>query len=197
MKTPTPRGRWLALFALTLGVAASVVANILHARHNLISQGISAWPPIALLLTVELMARVAVVRRLRAWVRITATTAVAGIAAWASYWHMAAVASTYGEVGPTVYLLPLSVDGLIVAASVTLIEIGARVVVDPARTQVDATPQTVEEKERAAAAALVDYLDAKGKKGHRDPVRELMRVGADKAGKLVAQAKGNGNVERG
>ena len=39
---------------------------------------------------------------------------IAGIAAWVSYWHMAGVAARYGETGASPYLLPLSVDGLIV-----------------------------------------------------------------------------------
>jgi hypothetical protein len=48
---------------LVLGVAASVVANVLHALDNPISQSIAAWPPLALLLTVELISRVPVHRR--------------------------------------------------------------------------------------------------------------------------------------
>src|SRR5437588_12726194 len=70
--------------ALTVGVAASVCANVLHARDNPISQTIAAWPPLALLLTVELVSRVPVYRRSLAAVRILATTAIAGIAAFVS-----------------------------------------------------------------------------------------------------------------
>jgi hypothetical protein len=36
---------------------------------------------------------------------------------------MAAVAARYGESGPAAYLLPVSVDGLIVVASVCLVEL--------------------------------------------------------------------------
>jgi hypothetical protein len=38
---------------LILGVAASVTANVLHARDNHISQDIAAWPSLALLLTAK------------------------------------------------------------------------------------------------------------------------------------------------
>ena len=38
---------------LFLGVVASVAANVLHAQANIISQVISAWPPLALLLTAQ------------------------------------------------------------------------------------------------------------------------------------------------
>ncbi|MDT5028295.1 MAG: hypothetical protein QOE61_4721 [Micromonosporaceae bacterium] len=108
-------------------MAASVAANILHANPNPISQTISAWPPLALLLTVELVSRIPVYRRSLAVVRVFATAAIAGIAAWVSYWHMSAVASQYGERGASGYLLPITVDGLIVVGSVSLVELAGRI----------------------------------------------------------------------
>ncbi|GAB3802203.1 hypothetical protein [Micromonospora zhanjiangensis] len=93
------RVRWAVRLTLALGVAASVVANILHARENPISQAIAAWPPLALLLTVELISRVPVHRRSLAFTRLAATATIAGIAAWVSYWHMVGVAARYGETG--------------------------------------------------------------------------------------------------
>ncbi|GID97100.1 hypothetical protein Adi01nite_65120 [Amorphoplanes digitatis] len=121
------RVRWAVRATLVLGVAASVVANVLHAQDNPISQAIAAWPPLALLLTVELISRVPVHRRSLAFARLFATATIAGIAAWVSYWHMAGVAARYGETGASPYLLPLSVDGLIVVASICLVELGGRI----------------------------------------------------------------------
>jgi hypothetical protein len=126
------RIRWAVRLALTAGVAASIGANILHAAHNPISQSIAAWPPLALLLTVELVARVPLHTRALAAVRIAATTVIAGIAAWVSYWHMAAVAARYGETPTSAYLLPVSVDGLIVVASISLVELANRINATPA-----------------------------------------------------------------
>jgi hypothetical protein len=120
------RIRLLARATLVLGVAASIAANVLHARPNPISQGIAAWPPLALLLTVELVARVPVHRRSLAVVRIFATTAIAGIAAWVSYWHMTGVCARYGESPVSAHLMPLCVDGLIVVASISLVELAGR-----------------------------------------------------------------------
>jgi len=108
-------------------VAASVAANILHALPNPISQTIAAWPPISLLVTIELISRVPMHRRTLAGARLFATAAIAGIAAWVSYWHMAGVASRYGESHTSSVLLPLSVDGLIVVASVSLVELAGRI----------------------------------------------------------------------
>ncbi|GIM98240.1 DUF2637 domain-containing protein [Paractinoplanes toevensis] len=121
------RVRWGVRAALTVGVAASVAANILHAQPQLISQIIAAWPPLALLLTVELISRVPVHRRALAAVRLLATTAIAGIAAWVSYFHMAGVVARYGETGTVPYLLPLSVDGLVIVASISLVELAGRI----------------------------------------------------------------------
>ncbi|GID25947.1 DUF2637 domain-containing protein [Paractinoplanes brasiliensis] len=121
------RVRWAVRATLLLGVAASVVANVLHALDNPISQAIAAWPPLALLLTVELISRVPVHRRYLAVLRLVATAIIAGIAAWVSYWHMVGVAARYGETGASPYLLPLSVDGLIVVASICLVELGGRI----------------------------------------------------------------------
>jgi hypothetical protein len=120
------RIRLLARCTLVLGVAASIAANVLHARNSPISQGIAAWPPLALLLTVELVARVPVHRRSLAVVRIAATTAIAGIAAWVSYWHMAGVCARYGESPVSAHLMPLCVDGLVVVASISLVELAGR-----------------------------------------------------------------------
>jgi len=120
------RLQWAVRLTLALGVAASVTANVLHARPNLISQAIAAWPPIALLITVELVSRIPIYRRWLGVVRVVATFAIAGIAAWVSYHHMAAVVARYGETGTVPYLLPLSVDGLIVVASVSLVELAGR-----------------------------------------------------------------------
>ncbi|MEV8517581.1 DUF2637 domain-containing protein [Dactylosporangium sp. NPDC051484] len=121
------RIRWAVRATLLLGVAASVAANILHANGNPISQTIAAWPPLALLLTVELVSRVPVHRQSLAVLRVAATIAISGIAAWVSYWHMAGVAARYGETGASPYLLPFSVDGLIVVASICLVELGGRI----------------------------------------------------------------------
>jgi len=130
------RIRALARLTLVLGVAASIAANVLHARHNLISQTIAAWPPLALLLTVELISRVPVHRRGLAAIRIAATTTIAGIAAWVSYWHMTGVTARYGETPTSAHLMPLCVDGLVIVASISLVELAGRIrVLDAAQPQ--------------------------------------------------------------
>ncbi len=65
--------------------------------------------------------------RALATVRLAATASIAAIAAWVSYWHMAGVAARYGETGAAPYLIPMSVDGLVVVASVCLVELSDRI----------------------------------------------------------------------
>ncbi|WP_329007598.1 DUF2637 domain-containing protein [Micromonospora rifamycinica] len=125
-ETRLRRMQWAVRATLTLGVAASVTANILHARANPISQTIAAWPPLALLITVELVTRIPVHHKALGAIRVIAASTIAVIAAWISYHHMVGVVARYGETGTVPYLLPLSVDGLIIVASVCLVELSAR-----------------------------------------------------------------------
>ncbi|AGL21472.1 DUF2637 domain-containing protein [Actinoplanes sp. N902-109] len=153
------RVRWGVRGALALGVATSVTANVLHALPNLISQAIAAWPPLALLLTVELISRIPVHERSLSVVRLAATASIAGIAAWVSYWHMAGVAARYGEIGAAPYLIPLSVDGLVVVASVCLVELSSRIQV--------ATEETVKTADVRADAPADSQPDKTTKPGTR------------------------------
>ncbi len=208
--TTLRRIRWAVRATLTLGVAASVAANILHADVNPISQTIAAWPPLALLLTVELVSRVPVHRRSLAALRVLATVAISGIAAWVSYWHMAGVASKYGEVGASPYLLPVSVDGLIVVASISLVELAARIRAIEDATSTMAEPATaagpaggdgpgtvpvivLDSEDQAVNAELIararqiadTHRDDTGRDITRDQLRAAMRVSNATAGELL------------
>ncbi|MDG4764479.1 DUF2637 domain-containing protein [Solwaraspora sp. WMMD406] len=150
------RLQWAVRATLALGVAASVTANILHAQPNPISQAIAAWPPMALLITVELVTRVPVHRRTLGVIRVVAASAIAVIAAWISYHHMVGVVARYGETGTVPYLLPLSVDGLIIVASVSLVELAAR------RREVDNQPPTPATAPTTATAPTADSTPSTG-----------------------------------
>jgi hypothetical protein len=51
------RSRWSAWLAFSIGVAASVLANVLAAEPSLVARCISAWPAIAFVLVVEVITR--------------------------------------------------------------------------------------------------------------------------------------------
>src|SRR5437762_3811524 len=52
----------------------------------------------------------------------TSAGVVAGIAAWSSYSHMVHVALRFGERPEVAYALPFSVDGMLVVASVAMVD---------------------------------------------------------------------------
>jgi hypothetical protein len=54
--------------------------------------------------------------------RNVSTAAVAGIAAWSSWSHMVHVALRFGERPEVAYVLPLSVDGMLIVASTAMVE---------------------------------------------------------------------------
>jgi hypothetical protein len=168
------RVRWAVRATLLLGVAASVAANILHAQPHLVSQLIAAWPPVALLLTVELISRIPVHRMALAATRLLATTVIAGIAAWVSYWLMAAVAARYGETGVSPYLLPISVDGLVVVASISLVELSGRLHTaqsQPSTLQVP-TPQPAAQPSTADQPVATPSADPTGAAAPPAPAHE-------------------------
>ncbi|GAB1644357.1 DUF2637 domain-containing protein [Krasilnikovia sp. MM14-A1259] len=154
---------WAVRMTLALGVAASITANILHAKPHPIAQAIAAWPAVAFLITVELVTRIPLERRGLGYVRAGVSYGIAAIAAWVSYWHMVDVVARYGETGSVPYLLPLSVDGLIVVASVSLVELAGRREArqEPAAPATAAEPTpAVTTSGRAATTATTDPTPA-------------------------------------
>ncbi|MET7417685.1 DUF2637 domain-containing protein [Dactylosporangium sp. NPDC005555] len=51
------RSKWSAWLAFLVGVAASLAANVIVAPPGIVARVVSAWPAVALLLTVEVLAR--------------------------------------------------------------------------------------------------------------------------------------------
>ncbi|PWV49214.1 DUF2637 domain-containing protein [Nocardiopsis sp. L17-MgMaSL7] len=120
------RGNLIAWLAFITGAVVSVGANVLHALEGdgptdlgrLIAAG---WAPVALLLVAELVARAR--QSGPKWIialRWFGTAVVAGVAAVVSYGHMRDLLLSYGESHLVAHLLPLSVDGLLLVASLAL-----------------------------------------------------------------------------
>lgn len=133
-----PRGRVVAWAALLTGIAASVAANVGHARPDLGPRLLSALAPVALGLVVEVLARVSWQSGRRSVLPRLATVLVGAVAAVASYSHLHGLALRYGESGLVAALLPLSVDGLAAVGALAVVEIGRtnRAEVEPTRDQV-------------------------------------------------------------
>lgn len=113
--------------ALALALAASLAANVLAAEPTVVGRAIASWPPVALFIAIALLERVPLVpgHPARAAARTGGAVAVAGVAAFVSYRHMNHLATGHGESRVAAALLPLSVDGLIIVASMVLLDLRA------------------------------------------------------------------------
>lgn len=136
-------GRAWATTGFVLGVAASVAGNVAHVWHptpeylaahhttagqfrpELGAQIAGAFWPIALLITVEVLARVDWPRTFW-WIvaRFGGAALVAGVAAVMSYAHLNGLLRAYGETDASARLGPLSVDGLMVICGGALLALG-------------------------------------------------------------------------
>lgn len=114
--------RWV----LGAGVAASVAANLAVAQKTAEGLAVAAIAPVALFVTIEMLSRFPVTR---GWLSLarTVTTGVLGvIGAWVSYWHMVTLCERAGEGFISAHILPVAVDGMMLVATLSLIEIGAK-----------------------------------------------------------------------
>jgi hypothetical protein len=111
---------------LATALLASVAANVLAAAPTVIARCVAAWPPIALLLVVDVLGRVPTNPGIGGRLSIIAAGLVALVAAIASFSHVRHVALEVGESELVAWILPLSVDGLAVVCSVALVEINQR-----------------------------------------------------------------------
>lgn len=144
--------RW-AYAAAGVGGVVSVLANIAHSfvppagmpadwRPNGGAVALAAFWPLALLLAIEVIARVEWPDHRRwALVRWGGVTPVALVAAVVSYRHLSGLLRWYGEDAVTVSIGPLAVDGLMVVSTGALLALAARMA--PAVVvETDAQPET-------------------------------------------------------
>jgi hypothetical protein len=145
VKAPTPAGTFTTQQVINLqrgtrgvlvfGIVASVSANVLHSLTRpeaatdptwkiASAAGLSALAPLVLFACIELVSRIPVQSRWLGGIRLGATFLVGGFAGWVSYWHMESVAETLGETGTAKYFYPLIIDGMMLVATISLIELG-------------------------------------------------------------------------
>jgi hypothetical protein len=120
---------------LLFGIVTSISANVLHSltRPEASSEpawrlasaaALSALAPLVLFACTEMVSRIPVHSRVLSTVRLIVTFAVGGFAAWVSYRHMQSVAYLLGETEGTQYVYPLIIDGMMIVATISLIELG-------------------------------------------------------------------------
>jgi hypothetical protein len=146
--------------ALALGLGASLAGNALAAQPTLLGRVVAAWAPLALAVVAWLVEHYKPAPgpwRFATWF---GTGIVAAVAAWVSYWHLVHLALKAGETGAAAYLLPLSVDGLILVATAYLRQ--------PAET-VDSGPVVAEPEPLASPPVRVETPAVMGATARPDP----------------------------
>ena len=114
-------GAWATL---TAAVAVSTAANVLaSAGHGWVGGGFGAWAPLAFLAVVAHLERVPMINHRRSIARVAGSVIVAAVAAWVSYWHTVSAGLLYGQGWTAAHLLPLSVDGLVLVASMSILDL--------------------------------------------------------------------------
>lgn len=121
------RYKWACRVIVAAATATSVWANSLTAQQNRQSLIIMTLAPLIVMATFELVSRIPI--KDGAWVlrfsRPAATTAIMGGAGYLSYWHQRDAFLRYTDDLNTAYILPGLIDGLMVVAAVSLMELNA------------------------------------------------------------------------
>lgn len=120
--------RWLCRAVVAIATATSIWANRLQSDDNTAAIVIHVLPPIIVLAGFELSSRIPVWRNARwfnprRWARPLAMLGITVIGAWISYWNQQAAFLLYGHDLHTAYLLPLAIDGLMIIASVAVLDL--------------------------------------------------------------------------
>lgn len=124
--------KWLCRAVIVLTALFSVWANILHVT-NVTIPGIifAAAPPLIVLGTFEMVSRIPMRENAKwysRWVRPVVTAALSGGGAWLSYWHQRDAIYRYNSGdAQNAMILPLLIDGLMIVASVSVIELNHQV----------------------------------------------------------------------
>jgi uncharacterized protein DUF2637 len=121
------RLRWIVLVVVVVFIAASVAVNAMHAPPTLAARLVSAGPPLAVFAALELITRIPHTSRARAWARVSGAATVAVGAAAISYAQQRAAVGDLGFATWEASIWPLIIDGLMVIASVSLVEVIAAI----------------------------------------------------------------------
>lgn len=131
--------RWFCRCVVVFATSMSVWANWLHSDKNQWAITINIMPPLLVLAGYEIIARVPGWENPyygkhwwwwlhpRGWITTIAMGGITGIGAWLSYFHQKDAFLTYAKDASTAMLLPLAIDGLMIIASIKVLDLNARI----------------------------------------------------------------------
>lgn len=119
---------WIFVTVVTVTlVSVTVTLNVMHAPGGIVARSIGGTPPIFLFLCIELIARIPATSRLVTFGRIGGSVAVAGLAFGISYQQQMEFIHHIGYAGWVAYAYPIIVDGVMMVATLSLIEVTRKV----------------------------------------------------------------------
>jgi hypothetical protein len=121
--TELRRLRWVVLAVVLACIMSSVAMNVLHAPDNPWARFVGALPPLAVFGCLELIARIPSSSKWLTLVRIGGAAIVAGGAAYLSYFQQFAAILDLGFPHDQALIWPGVIDGTMVVASVSLVEV--------------------------------------------------------------------------
>jgi hypothetical protein len=119
---------WIFVTVVTvLLVGVTVTLNVMHAPGGIVARSIGGTPPIFLFLCIELIARIPATSRLLGIGRVIGSVAVAGLAFAISYQQQMEFIHNIGYAGWVAYAYPVIVDGVMMVATLSLVEVTRKV----------------------------------------------------------------------
>jgi hypothetical protein len=119
---------WIFVTVVTVAlVGVTVTLNVMHAPGGIVARSIGGTPPIFLFLCIELIARIPATSRLLGIGRVIGSVAVAGLAFAISYQQQMEFIHHIGYAGWVAYAYPIIVDGVMMVATLSLVEVTRKV----------------------------------------------------------------------
>lgn len=166
--TPTQlkRLRVYVLAVVLAGIAASVLMNVWHAPDNPIARFVAGLPPLAVFGCLELIVRIPSSSRWLSAARILGAVIVAGGAAFLSFAQQRAAVESIGFPVWQSWMWPWIIDGTMIVASVSLVEVTRKL------RQVEDVA-VVPPSPVVAARARLDQLETPETLAYREAARKL------------------------
>ncbi len=122
------RRLWMFVTVVTvLLVAATVTLNVMHAPGGVVAHSIGGSAPIFMFFCIEFIARIPGTSPWLTAGRVGASIVVAGIAFSISWQQQVNFMSSVGYAGWTVYAYPVMLDGVLIVAVLSLVEVTRKV----------------------------------------------------------------------
>jgi hypothetical protein len=118
---------WLVSVITVAGLGLTMALNVMHAPDTLAGHLIGGFPPVAVLGCLELISRIPQTSRLFSVVRIVSTIGVTVAAFWISYGQQRAYILDQGFEADHARIYPLIIDGAMVVAALSLVEVSRKV----------------------------------------------------------------------